>query len=470
MRIKLILIICFALQVPVLFSQLILHNPPKDNAFISRNVLTNAATITLKGQVDDTFFSSLQVKIYRNHILISSAQVPLKALKDHATFTYEVNLEAGKYIYTIEYLVSNSKGNYTKTIDGIVIGDAYLIQGQSNAVAANHDKLGIKYSKEYVDTFIRSFGNSTCDLNIVHGDTSWYSAENTNHSWIGEWGLVLAKTLLDSFGIPICILNGALGGTTITQHTSTYNNPIDINSIYGRLLYRARKASIDNNIRGIFYFQGESDGSNARLHDSLFRQIYTSWNRDYKGFEKLYFVQVRGQSCGAPSIQLRDYQRRFEYSLSRCKVISSNGLNNHDGCHYGFVNGYEQLGLQLAALVSRDLYHGRITRNIDPPNIKNCFYSNADGDEITINMNNPKDIIYSDPDFYKLFNVEGDSTVSIVKGFIRHNCVILKLDHGSYNITGLTYDSGAGMQPWIKNSLNMGLISFYNVPIEPYGY
>ncbi len=448
-------------------AQITLFNPPKDNAFIPRNVATNKGNIKISGRVTGAAYTALKLNVYKNHVLLNSYQSSFNFNQNLTDFTHNINLGAGKYIYTLEFILSGS-ATYTKIIDGIMVGDVYLIQGQSNAVACNYVNNAINYSAAYNDTFIRSFGNSYPYSGYVIGDTNWYKPDAENpylQGSIGQWPLVLAKTLLDSFDIPICVINGAVGGTYITQHTSTPGNAADLNSIYGRLLYRVQKAGLENNIRGILYFQGESDGANANVHDSLFRLLYNDWNRDYKGFKKLYVVQVRGKGCGNPSIVLRNYQRNFEFALSKCKVISSNGLNNHDGCHYGFSNGYELLGKQLAALVSRDLYGSLRTHNIDPPNVKNCYYSNAAQDEITLNMQNPSDIVYADNLFQKIFKIEGDNTVSISSGFIRNNKVVLKLSKSSCKITGLTYDSDIGTQPWVKNSTGAGLISFYNSPI-----
>ncbi len=356
------------------FSQLSLFNPPKDNAFLARNVNTNKAIVTLKGAITDPSYSALKLNVYQNHVLKSTYYFSFNYSQGITAFSQNIELAAGKYIYTLEYKLSGSQ-TYNTTIDGIMVGDAYIIQGQSNAVACNYYNTNIKYSAAYNDTFIKSFGSLYSPY-----DTVWYKAEGEiayGKGSVGQWGLVMAKMLLDSFGIPVCILNGAIGGTTITQHVRTQGNPTDLGSIYGLLLYRVRKARLENSIRGILYFQGESDGGNANLHDSLFKQIYNCWNQDYKGFKKLYVVQVRGKGCGNPSIQLRDKQRKFGIALTKCTVVSSNGLNNHDGCHYGFTNGYELLGKQLSALVSRDLYNGKIIVNIDPPNIKTCYYSNA---------------------------------------------------------------------------------------------
>ena len=74
----------------------------------------------------------------------------------------------------------------------------------------------------------------------------------------------------------------------------------------------------------------------------VFRKLYKDWRKDYKKVSRYYFVQVRA-GCGSPTLEFLEVQRQFEFTLSNLKVISANGLNAHDGCHYGFNNGYKQL-------------------------------------------------------------------------------------------------------------------------------
>lgn len=463
---KALLLLLFSLLLTIeTNAQYKIINCPRENAFLARNKTTGKAALTLLGTVSDSGITLLQILIYSNGKIKQSSIYYFNS--SSKSFYYKTNLDAGKFIYKIEFLFSG-KSNYSKTIDGIMVGDVYLVQGQSNAVAGNYYN-STKISSSYRDTFIKSFGSSSNNAGAMIGDTTWYKAEGDGFYGkgnVGQWALVMAKNILDSFGIPICLFNGAVGGTAIIYHVPNKNNHSDLNTIYGRLNYRVKKAGLEKSIKGILYFQGESDGSNAKLHDSLFRLVYKNWSIDFAGFEKLYVIQVRGKGCGAPSNQLLEYQRNFGKTLPNCSVISSNGLNNHDGCHYGFKNGYELLGQQLAAMASKDLYHSKRTSNVDPPNIKSCFYSNSTQDEITLEMEHPNDIVYADTLFQKLFKIEGDATATITKGFIRNNKVVLQLNKSSCLISGLTYESGIGTQPWVKNATKAGIISFYNVPIK----
>jgi len=416
----------------------------------------------LTGAVTDASYTSFNIRVYQSNSLFSSHKVKLNFNAGKALFKQMIFLPSGRHVYKIVYVLSGTS-TYSQETDDIVVGDVYIIQGQSNAVAASYNK----FDPSYYDKFCRSFGNSSTSGSAVLPDTNWYRTYadgSYTRGSVGQWGAVMAKVLVDSFETPICIINGAVGGTRITQHQPDPSNLTNLATIYGRLLYRVQKADLQNQIRGIIYFQGESDGANAVLHDTLFQKLHSYWQRDFPGFEKLYVIQVRS-GCGGPSIQLRDKQRLFEEVLENCQTVSANGLNNHDGCHYGFANGYESLGLQMAALVGRDYYKSS-RRHINAPTIKACHFSNSSQTEITLEFKYSEDSIYADSLFYKLFRIEGDVTAQITSGSIRNNKVVLQLNKSSCAITGLTYDGLARSQPWVKGGTGMGLVSFYKIPVD----
>jgi len=444
-------------------AQLVFTEAPTQGAFFAQNKATNTATVEIKGFVDNNIYTQLEINLLKNGVLEKTFTHALTYTGGKANFTQTLTLKTGKHFYTIKYELTGG-GTYKQQVSEICVGDVYLVQGQSNAVAASFNAFDPKYS----DRYIRSFGSSSNNPNTCLADSSWHDADPvfTNIAGsIGQWAGVMAKHLLDSFNTPICILNGAVGGTRIDQHQPIPWNHEHLYSIYGRLLYRVRKAELDSNISGIIYFQGESDGGNAVKHDTQFTNLYNAWVQDFPGFQKLYVIQVR-EGCGAPSLQLRDKQRLFEQKLPNCQTVSANGLNNHDGCHYGFTDGYEKLGMQMSKLVGRDFYWSAERENIDPPNIKSCYYSNGRQTEITLNLTNPDDIVNIDPNFEKLFKIEGDITVSISGGAVKNNQIVLTLNKNSCLITGLSYDGLRGNQPWVKNNIGFGLISFYNVPIK----
>jgi hypothetical protein len=457
-------ILCISLT---LSAQINFTQAPKDGAFLARNLKSNVAKYEIEGTVTDNSYTSLTVEVYRDNSLIYTYPLNLNFSQGKALFNRPIALKAGKYSYTIKYILTGSANSWSTQVDNIQVGDVYIIQGQSNAVASNFSGSGV-HANAYKDKYIRSFGTASNNSLNSGADSFWHDADGDISQYrgsIGQWGLVLAKSLLDSFNIPICILNGGVGGTRISQHQRDPYNYENLNTIYGRLLSRVKKAELNNHIRGIFYYQGESDGPYALHHDTLFKKLHGFWSEDFPNFEKLYVVQVR-EGCGNPSMQLREFQRQFEFNLPNCQTISSNGLDAHDGCHFKFEKGYRKLGMQLAALAGRDFYNSSRTKNIDPPNIKDCYYSNATKTEITLNLIHADDDIVVDTGFYTLFQIEGDPTVKVTKGSIIDNQIVLELNKSSCLISGLSYNGLRLVQPWVKNKIGTALISFYNQPIK----
>ncbi len=464
MKTKLWYLVLFMFMVVPANGQVYFTNTVKDLALIPRDVKTNIGTALFDGNCSGNY-NIFKCQTFQNGKLISSYSTNLKFTSGTAPFSYSIKLPAGKYHYQFNISFEGPDSFKQKILD-VLVGDIYIIQGQSNAVANSYNG---SIKPKYFDSFLRSFGSSTYDYTNCQNDTTWHFINGDGYygpGRIGQWPTVIGKYLLDSFGIPIAFLNGAVGGTFVSQHQRYNPQPDNLNTIYGRLLYRMQKARITKNVRGILFFQGESDGQQGKVHDSLFRILYADWRKDYPNLQQNYFVQVRGGGCGSPTAAMLELQRQFEFSLSRLKVISSNGLNGHDGCHYWLTNGYEQLGLELAPLLARDLYNSKRKTNIDPPNIGNIFYNNELHTEIKLSMLQPLDSIFVDVGFEQLFSVTGDASVSIISGKVFKNNVLLTLNKGTCSTLYLTYMGKAGSQPWVKNRIQSGLIGFNRVMIQ----
>ena len=75
---------------------------------------------------------------------------------------------------------------------------------------------------------------------------------------VGYWGVELARRLVENHQVPVCIINGAVGGARIDQHQRNAADPEDMTTIYGRLLWRVRRARLTH-VRAVLWHQGEND-------------------------------------------------------------------------------------------------------------------------------------------------------------------------------------------------------------------
>ena len=335
-------VLCFTAllngQVDVSFAAL-----PKTYQLYPRNN-QNEAVVTISGSVLEEGRDSIFVNVYRNGTIFTQLSDTLTYTDGSAKFTFTSTIHAELAEYSFTVLVDSI---LVAQRDSVVCGDAYLINGQSNAMAIDFEgKATIKRE------FVRSFGTSSTNPVAVAADTAWGLAQGTleySHTAIGVWGLLLAGKITDLYGIPVCILNGAKAGTPITHHLRDNSNQTNLNSIYGRLLYRAQKAGITQAIQAIFWYQGESDSDeNYQGYSDSFGGLQWAWYGNFPNLEIIYVFQIRPSStdCGLGfQSQLREEQRRLPNRYADVKLISTCGVDGHylDGCHYYYIYCQQKL-------------------------------------------------------------------------------------------------------------------------------
>ncbi|MDP6526082.1 MAG: sialate O-acetylesterase [Kiritimatiellia bacterium] len=438
---------------------------PKDMQLFPRDLKTNKAQIEISGTVNARGFSSILLKVTREGDQEKTSTSLLRYGADGAPFQFKGSITAELRSTTLE--VALKKGNELKvvaTAKDLVAGDVFLINGQSNAEArkfrdsANANK----------GPFVRSFGSRVHSPSVVN-DLNWCQADgdlNQGPGAVGQWGLRMGAQLVEANKIPVAIINGALGGRPIGHYKRNDTKKDDLNTNYGRLLYRCREAGVVDNIRAILWYQGESDNGNGVAHETGFVQLYKNWKEDYPGVEEFYVQQLRcGCGVGKWSVDLRDRQRRLPDTYPDFAVMSTTGIDAHDGCHYAFEGGYKVIGDRTARLVNRDLYGSKETSNVEAPNIAKAYFSNPERTEVTLEMRNKKDKITWDEGAHADFRLEG-SQAKVTGGFSTGNKVGLTLSADGQGATGVTYSGHAKGGPWVKNEAGIGLLTFWNVPIK----
>ena len=228
------------------------------------------------------------------------------------------------------------------------------------------------------------------------------------------------------------------------------SNPQDLNTAYGRLLYRATRAGVSSTIRGVFWYQGENDGTRTSntspdLYESRFRSLYEDLFRDYPAIENMYVYQVRA-GCGDPPIQLRDRMRTFEDKFAKVQAVATTAINAHDGCHFAYAGGYEKIGDISSRLAARDFYSANDTQNIDPPFIASANFTNANNSEITLRFRDSDDQLIWEGGAEQDFNLEG-TAVAVTGGRAEGSTIVLTLSGNGAAASGITYHGGKFGQP-----------------------
>ncbi len=448
---------------------------PKNRSLHPRNLTTNKATIVVAGSETEGGYDNAVLRLYRNDVFVSETVQALTYVTGSAPFSFSTEITAELADYDFEVLLDNGGVRHiVRRSTDVVAGDAYLVYGQSNSEAARGlAVIATTTANGYASPWVRTFGQNADSGDATRNNLSWVQAEGdgwgqgiADPGAIGQWPIVLGRKIVDDHSIPVAILNGGRGGYNITQlqKDDAQPNNLDDNGVtkrtYNRLRFRAQQSDVADSARAIFYYQGESDNGDAPVHSNGFAALHADWAVDYPGLEHIYAVQVH-VGCGVTQndVALREVQRNFGDLYPNTSVMSTNGIQAHDGCHYAFTNGYEDIGLYHFAQVSRDLYNGPSGPDIDALNPSKVEFSNAAHTQILLTMRNTGATINFPAGALSDFALTGTSA-TITSYSVSGATITFNLSAPVTNEASLEYRGHTGGGDFVTNANGVGLLSF----------
>jgi hypothetical protein len=438
---------------------------PVDGQFYARDD-RGLGTLVCNGTLTDPAESVL-LRVYGGeHVIAEERQKPTAENR----YAFSVLLKAGLLKYRCELSAGDKVLHAARDL---VCGDAFLIIGQSNAVATDFGQVDPPAPNEWVRTFGATDGS-------VQGSRLklWAPGQARSprgKSEIGYWGMELGRRLVESHRIPICLINGAVGGTRIDQHQRNASDPTDSSTIYGRLLWRVREADLTHGVRGILWHQGENDqgadgptgGFGWETYREYFHELAASWKQDYPNLQHIHLFQIWPKSCAmgvnGSDNRLREVQRTLPRDFSRMSVMSTLGIRPPGGCHFPAA-GYAEFARLLTPLIERDHYGKTFAESITPPNLVRAAFTGAARDEIALTFDQP--VVWTEK-LASQFSLDG-ANVGIVSGSVEGKTLLLRLA-GSSKARTITYlDS----KSWSQDNLLLGVngiaaLTFCDVPISP---
>ena len=392
------------------------------------------------------------------------------------SYAFAVKLKPGMVKYKVEF--GTKRGATTQVLDtvtNLVCGDAYMIQGQSNALSTDtHEQ-----SPPETNEWIRSYGRPDEKGNNTPAHLWCYpvwKAGKEDKAELGYWGMELAKRLVASQKMPIFIINGAVGGTRIDQHLRNEADPTDLTTIYGRALWRAQQAKLTHGIRGILWHQGESnqgsDGPSGdydwRNYQDYFVELTAAWQRDFSNLQHTYTFQIWPNACsmagsGGGGDKIRNIQRSLPRLYSNLSVMTTLGITPPGGCHYPLA-GWSEFARLIQPLIERDFYGKKPTESITPADLMQAYFTSAAKDTIALEFDQP--IIWMDALAGQIY-LDGAKD-QVASGSVTGNVLTLKLKEPS-EAMHITYLKETN---WNQNELIFGAngiaaLTFCDVPLPP---
>ena len=487
-------LLLFLIFIPnLIFGQINLNNFPEDNQLFARDN-NNIASVSFSGNILDNNYEQFSLKIYKDGLIYGEKNIEIINNK----FDFNATIEAGLFQYSFKIFAKKENiQNLLFEANNVVCGDAYIITGQSNSHASSKKSI-------YSSPFARSFGVKTGyetysedDKKIRWGLATGNCISCSEDDWrdngggwttkidhgIGAWGMELSKLLIEKHQIPVCIINGGSGSSTIEENM-LYPEKNSLETSFGRLAYRVDQAKLKDNIKAIFYHQGESDATleKSLSYEDNFDILNSDWKRVYKGLKKIYIFQIY-PGCGeAFQSEIRETQNQIFKKYDHVEIMSTTAVLGHDGCHFSY-EGYREFAKRILPLVSRDLFGEKSSFIITPPQLLNAYYSGEK--EITLIFDQPieleEDYIVNGINHSMknqfLFRIDKDK--SLINGVIeilivKDKKIIIKLkSNKKYRFVTWppnkeylnTKDIYQG--PWIKGLINnIGALTFDNKKIN----
>jgi hypothetical protein len=462
----------------------------------------DSATVRLAGRISSTpvfkKYDSVVVETLKNGVRTARMSLPLLFSTTVATtllaakgskiasarFSVQTRIHAELSEYNFRVALTNKTGHDTTIAyaDSVVCGDVVAVCGEANALRG---KAPVNYlGEEYARTY--SYGAAS---------TLWKLSSLTNNhieERVGGLGGELQRKLIETYHIPVCILNASTDVEkrefcTIDNFLPPVNNVP--NALYNWLLFRARQAGLESAVRAIVWYHGISNTTAG--YTEMFRHLYEAWCKDFPRLQQVYVLQMPTSICAQSDQNVfREMQRRFPevsrgLKRTQIQIVPALAASLSDKCHHS-QEGFEQLATRLASQIGRDFYGNKENASTVIPTLSKAVFTNSTRTEIALVFSPETCELTITPDVQA-----NDTTYTLGAGFVistpekrwrvvavraRGNVVTLTLNEPcmvslasiSYPATTYPHPTETLLYegPWLLSKSGMPVLSWFAAPVQ----
>lgn len=172
----------------------------------------------------------------------------------------------------------------TKEIKNLVMGDVWFCAGQSNMAGALRTNKGGHYPEDTVEK-----ANYPALRQFQSGDKTWVVCSPETAPVFKRTAFFFARRLQQDALVPIGIMATAVGGSNIDSWLN--QEPYATGKNYSDLV----SPWVGYGIRGMIWYQGESNQKDGRLYQPKLESLITGWRKAWnQGVFPVHFVQLPG--------------------------------------------------------------------------------------------------------------------------------------------------------------------------------
>lgn len=336
---------------------------------------SNGADVTLAGAAEGAKVEAMVLQSGKSDFTGAWAAVGEVA---DGKYSGSIRLEAGgPYTIAVRTLDANGAAVSQAEIAGVLAGDLWVLAGQSNMqgvgnmvnteqpnpmvnlLRMNHQwtqaKEPIHILQESPDPVHGTFKSDAERAAQVQGA---YAATKG-----AGMGMAFGRAMAQATGRPVGLIATAHGGTSLEQWNPAAKDKGG-GSLYGSMLAQVQAAG--GKVRGVIWYQGESDASPATAanYGDRFKALVAAMRADFGGAQMpFYYVQISRFAMPGVDVaswnKVRAEQLRVEPELAPGGMVPAIDLGLDDLIHIG-TPGLITLGERTAKLAQRDLFKGAV--------------------------------------------------------------------------------------------------------------
>ncbi|HHN74061.1 MAG TPA: hypothetical protein ENK10_02405 [Acidobacteria bacterium] len=344
----------------------------------------------------------------------------------------------------------------------VAVGDVFLAVGQSNM--AGYSGAGV--AEEPVDE-VHLFGNdyrwkrASEPMDSGFEQVDRVSVENPAHSLM----LAFAKTVSAAIGVPVAVIPAPLGGTNLhTQWQRRQSDPDNRGTLYGSSIHRVLSQNYGAPIRGVIWYQGESDvGRGTAAYRADLEALVANYRSDLAAPEAFFgncqlATHLAAQDLDA-WIAIQEAQRQQAEADPLSDVVALVDQPRNDTIHLN-VEGYKEAGRRLGRAVLVGSYG--LSQPLGPQIVSVSFDQGA-RDRVVITYD--KDVTGGTTGLYRVW---ADGPVTISGLSVVGPQVILQLQRSAFGATVVTYGySRSPDSPWVEAVDGAGAaLAFKDLPVQ----